>query len=386
VKFRSTAAIAFCAVISCISCYSPIYDINLSKAKPHVKAWSIIGGLNFTGGGSTTPSIAIAPDGTPFVGYIDGLWGNQASMMYMNGNAWTYLGSQGFTGRSIWDPAIAIDSGSRYYLAFRDDSTYSNKISVYRYASGWAPLGSPGFSPDAGLLTCLAIDPTDGNPVVAYQNSSGSATAMKFDGSTWNLIGGAGFTSGAVSYLSLAIDPSGIPYIGFRDDYNSYFATVMKYDLGSWSAVGIPAFSSGWANYTSLVIDSSGRPYLGYQDSVYVAKVMEFNGSSWQDLGNADLTSGSNVDRVSLAISKASFSLNALYLAYSRQLSSVPPVWSVSVMEFNGSSWDIVGSPNFYTDSTGPDFLQLAIAPSDGTPYVSIRNPSGGVVTVLAFR
>jgi hypothetical protein len=385
VKFRFAAWIVSSGIFFCLSCYSPIYDINLSKAKPHGKTWSVVGSPNFTGGNSTTPSLSVAPNGTPFVGFLDGL-GNQSSMMYLNGNNWSYLGSQGFTGRSIWDPAIAIDSSSQYYMAFRDNSTYSNKISVYRFTSGWAPLGSPGFSPDAGQLTCLAIDPTDGNPAIAYQNSSNSATAMKFDGTNWNLIGGAGFTSGAVSYLSLAIDPSGIPYLGFRDDYNSYYATVMRYYLGSWMAVGIPAFSSGWANYTSLVIDSSGTPYLGYLDSVYVAKVMKFDGSSWQDLGSADVTSGSNVDRVSLAISKAPSSMNTLYLAYSRQISSVPLVWGVSVMKFNGSSWDIVGSPNFYTNSTGPDFLQIAIAPNDGTPYVSIRNPTGGVVTVLAFR
>ncbi len=369
------------------SCYSPIYDINLSKAKPSTGPdWAVLGGANFTGGGTTTPSLAIAPDGSPFVGFVDGNQGNEASVMYRNANSWLYLGSPGFNGASIWDPAIAIDSGSQYYLAFRDESaTSAGKISVYRFSSSWAPLGSLGFSPDVGLLTCLAFDPSN-IPYVAYRNPSNMVTVMSFNGSSWNLVGSAGFSPSSVSYLTLAVDPAGTPYVGFQDDNAGYAATVMRYNSGtsSWDIVGVPGFSGGWANYTSLAIDSGGTAFIAFQDSIYVAKVMKSAGTSWADVGNAALTSGNNVDRVSLAISKAPATMDALYLAYARQISSVPLEYGVSVIKYNGSSWDILGSRDFYTSSAGLDYLQLAIAPNDGTPYVSIQ--SGGVTTLMALQ
>jgi hypothetical protein len=350
-----------------------------------VKTWSVVGVPNFTNGAVNKPSLAIAENGTPFVGFVD-WYGSRPSVMYPIGNTWVYLGLQGFTGNSIWDPSIAIDPGSQIYVSFRDDM-FTQRVSVYKYASTWIPVGGTGgFSPDAGMMTCLAIDPNDYNPFLVYQNTSSSATAMKFDGSSWNLVGGAGFSPGAVGYLSLAIDASGTPYVGFRNEATPEFAaTVMKFNGSAWIPVGAPDFSIHFANYTSLAIDSSGTPFIAYQDNVYVAKVMRYDGVNWADWGNAPATSGGDVDRVSLAISKAPGSKDSLYLAYTRTISTVPTtIYGVSVMKFNGSGWDIAGGPNIYTNSSPPDFLQIAVAPNDGTPYISIQ--CNGVTTVMAYK
>jgi hypothetical protein len=39
---------------------------------------------------------------------------------------------------------------------------------------------------------------------------------MKFDGSSWVVVGTRGFSSGQAYYISLAID-NGIPYVGYMD-------------------------------------------------------------------------------------------------------------------------------------------------------------------------
>uniref|UniRef100_UPI0025BED8A4 hypothetical protein n=1 Tax=Ignavibacterium sp. TaxID=2651167 RepID=UPI0025BED8A4 len=49
----------------------------------------------------------------------------------------------------------------------------------------------------------------------------------------WN-VGTAGFSAGEASYISIAIDGSGTPYVAYRDGRDSSKATVKKYNGSSW--------------------------------------------------------------------------------------------------------------------------------------------------------
>ncbi len=123
-----------------------------------------------------------------------------------------------------------------------------------------------------------------------------------------------------------------------------------------------------------------------------MACVWKFDGTNWGDLGGAGSTSGSDVQLTSLAVSKAPLSSDSLYLAYTRHIATGPDVYSVNVMRFNGVSWDFVGGPNLFTDSVWPSFIQIAIAPNDGMPYISIQSgyiappPTVTRTIVMAFK
>ena len=80
--------------------------------------------------------------------------------------------------------------------------------------------------------------------------------------SSWQVVGSAGFSAGSAINLSLAIDPSGTPYVAYEDGANINKATVMKYANGSWGVVGTADFSAGAAPCLSLAIDPSGTPYV----------------------------------------------------------------------------------------------------------------------------
>ena len=56
---------------------------------------------------------------------------------------------------------------------------------------------------------------------------------MKYDGTSWVIVGNAGFTADTAVYTSLAISPSGEPYVAYQDWANSLKATVMKYDYST---------------------------------------------------------------------------------------------------------------------------------------------------------
>ena len=115
---------------------------------------------------------------------------------------------------------------------------------------------------------------------------------MKFNGSSWELVGSAGFSAGYVEHISLALDASGTPYVAYSDiDNNSGKASVMKFTgngTTGWELVGSAGFSTGQADSISLALDASGTPYVAYRDLTNVAKasVKKFNGSSWELVGS----------------------------------------------------------------------------------------------------
>ena len=73
------------------------------------------------------------------------------------------------------------------------------------------------------------------------------ATVMRYDGSAWVAVGGAGFSAGQAVYTSLAFAPDGTPYVAYMDVANGCKATVMRYDGSGWVAVGGAGISAGQA-------------------------------------------------------------------------------------------------------------------------------------------
>lgn len=67
-----------------------------------------------------------------------------------------------------------------------------------------------------------------------------------------------------------------------------------------WSYVGSHGFSPSQAFDTSMALDSSGNPYVAYQDNGERATVMHWNGSSWNTVGSAGFSAG-NVTYTSIA-------------------------------------------------------------------------------------
>jgi hypothetical protein len=182
--------------------------------------------------------------------------------------------------------------------------------------TNWVNVGTPGFSAGSIDFLCLAFNPADSLPYVAYQDFgySQKATVMKFNGTSWVNVGNAGFSAGAAYYTSLAFSPSGQPYVAYEDDGNSDKATVMMYNGSNWVVVGNQGFSAGPAVYTSLTFSpSDSLPYVAFQDWENYAKatVMKFDVTSWVYIGPADFSAGPT-DNESLAIS----SKGEPYIAY----------------------------------------------------------------------
>ncbi|WP_025678306.1 InlB B-repeat-containing protein, partial [Paenibacillus massiliensis] len=229
-------------------------------------------------------------------------------------------------------------------------------------AMEWTELGNAGFTAGAASYTSLALD-SSGTPYVAYQDSGNSnkATVMRYDQGRWALVGHAGFTAGAAQYVSLALDSSGTPYVAYQDSGNDNRATVMKYDQGAWTLVGSAGFSTGSADETSLALDGSDIPYVAYRDEAndHKATVKKYEGGQWIDVGSAGFSAGL-ANYTSLAIDGSGMP----YVAYRDAANG----FKATVKKYEGGQWVDVGSAGFSTNMA--DYTSLALDTS-GMPYVA---------------
>jgi hypothetical protein len=104
--------------------------------------------------------------------------------------------------------------GSTAYLAYKD-SNNSNKLTVKKFTYGsssdWETVGLAGISSGAVGSVSMALDPITHNPIVAYTDFSFSekVSVQQFDGTSWSLVGSAGFNIvGVGGMVSLGIHPA----------------------------------------------------------------------------------------------------------------------------------------------------------------------------------
>ena len=83
---------------------------------------------------------------------------------------------------------------------------------------------------------------------------------------SWQLVGKAGFSDNKAKYISLAIDNKGNPYVAYSDfiSDSDAKAKVIKFDGNTWQAVGGAVSSDKIAEYTSLAIYNN-TPYIAYR-------------------------------------------------------------------------------------------------------------------------
>ena len=261
-------------------------------------SWVPVGNVGFSSGTMQNLTLALAPNGAPYVAYEDLsiLSSGPPVVMKYNGNNWVPVGSFVSSNNCSY-ASVAIDKNGTPYLAYGDNINFSYKVTVVKFdGTNWNLVGSQGFSFGQAQYTSLTLD-NNGVPYVVYsQTDSGpvyrGATVMKFNGSSWVTVGNQSFTAGTVRLPAMVFDNNNTPYVAYRDEGNRNKATVMKYDGNSWVNVGNAGFSGGAANFPSIVIDKNNVPYVAYRDSSmgYRATVMKYDGNQWVPVGSAGFT------------------------------------------------------------------------------------------------
>lgn len=141
-------------------------------------------------------------------------------------------------------------------------------ISMNVFSQQWNTVGTAGFT--TGTSEYATIETYNNIPYIAFRDQSNGAKAsvMKFNGSAWEYVGGAGFSSGIAGDTKIQFDNNGVLYVAYSENSLSGKATVKKFNGSAWETVGSEGFSAGNSFYFSLKFDNNNVPYLSYMDGV----------------------------------------------------------------------------------------------------------------------
>lgn len=260
------------------------------------KAWENVGSQGFTSGAANYPSLLLSSAGIPYVAYCDSSNSNKPVVVKFNGNNWETVGTWTGTLPSTSEEKLAITSDGVLYLGFKATVQGSIKMQLFKLGgNNWTKIGEQNFSVDTDNGFDLAISSKTKLPYISYADYSNTPNSYKITVSkfneeslAWEPIGKTQFSEGAADYQSIALGLDNTPYIAYSDNGNLDKTTVMKYNGSSWETVGEAGFSKGSATYQNLAIDSRGVLYVAFKDDGNDSKttVVRFNGKTWQNVGN----------------------------------------------------------------------------------------------------
>jgi hypothetical protein len=401
------------------------------------------GGISNTAGVSADPSLAISPDGVPYVAWMDYSDGDAEIYVRMwDGSSWVEVGAGSASGGGISNndfgsnsPSLAISPDGMPYVAWDDEGNgiEDNEIYIRKWdGSNWVEVGAGsasggGISNNGGGSSgpSLAISP-EGVPYVAWVDfiSSGpnNIYVRKFDGSRWVEVGAGSASGGGISnhpggsafyggshHPSLAISPDGMPYVAwFHEIYQSgsWFGDIYirQWNGGSWVEVGAGSASgegisrnNGISDSPALAISPAGVPYVAWSDNsskTFEIHVLKWDGSGWVEAG-AGSASGEG-------ISHAGSNPVASGGSYSPSIAISPDgaaciAWedynygddNIYVRKWDGGNWVEVGAGS--ASRTGiSNGVGASIAPSvaisaDGVIYVAYVSGNDEIY-VLSFE
>lgn len=237
---------------------------------------------------------------------------------------------------STGGPSTAVDNSGNIYWAFTETCT-SNKVSVMKYnGSTWDYLGgSGGVTGTANSVSPrIALSP-GGTPYVALSDNplgggNSKLAVKKYNGSSWEYVGSSTITAGVPQSMDIAFNSSGVPYVVVSDGATNGLCYVYKLVGSSWVQVGGTVGTSR-SDYTEIEISASGVPYVAYRNfSAGGTYGFYFDGTNWVQLGTGPAGVLQMID-MRMALDQN----NNMYVAYLSYNENNRPY----VVKYNGSSW-----------------------------------------------
>jgi hypothetical protein len=280
-------------------------------------------------------------------------------------------------------------------------------------AAGWQSLDTQGDISATGVDEVRFTASPDGILFVVYNTPQRNGlTVKKYNGSSWELVGQAGFSNNSSNKTlaprnpTIKISPQGVPYVAFFNNNASPQKWVMKYvgisdDVPTgWEYVGENGVSSGTQysvpnsvlTYTfALDIAADGTPYFFYahDSSTVRGAVKRYVDGQWELVGSSNLIDGDFPSGVTPPqwISDLDIQLheNTAYVAFINR-NAGPYADKASVMKYGninqaGGQWEFVGSSvNINKDPQNTTYSYLSKANTldltvsgDGAPYIAFE-------------
>ncbi|BAV07451.1 hypothetical protein FLA_3476 [Filimonas lacunae] len=282
-----------------------------------------------------------------------------------------------------------MDTATGTLYSAGEDIGNSYKVIVKRLeGTEWKTLGTPWFSVGAAIYINMAISPS-GVPHVVYRDGGvfSKLVVKKFNGTNWVLVGKEGFSPANYDNARsrLAFAPDGTLYVAYTDYATGMNGklSVMKFNGTDWVGVGSPGFTSGAVNANDIAVDPLGRPLVAYGNGTNTNKlsVSRFNGTAWEIVGTDGFTASSALNGA-MTLDKSG---NPWVVFADATRSN-----RLTVMKYDGSAWVTVGNAGFTTGilSTHVVYHMCSIiVDNTNNPVVTFADASnGGKVSAMRFN
>ncbi|MCB0793090.1 MAG: T9SS type A sorting domain-containing protein, partial [Flavobacteriales bacterium] len=255
-------------------------------------SWDLVGTSGFSDGAIDHPDIAVDASGVIYVAYSDQSHGFAITVQRFDGT-WSVVGLPNFSDGATNFISMDLDALGRPVVSYRDYA-HSDGVTVERFnGTNFVEVGAKGFSGGLANYTSLVMDASD-NPVVAFADGTAGnkASVMRWDGiSSWNYVDAAGISAGAVDHCSMRLDGSGNIYVAYVAQAalgSARKPTVKFWDGSIWSSLGGTSFGSLGVDFVSLALDPAGMPVIACVANTFAdrrAIVQAWDGSSWNFVG-----------------------------------------------------------------------------------------------------
>jgi hypothetical protein len=295
-------------------------------------------------------------NGVPIVAFKNGA--NTLSVKEFISGSWSFIGNPITSETTISNTKIQTDSNGITYVAYLSGSTDTSMTVKKRVGANWEAVGPLNFSLAAETKMDFKINHQN-VPHVVYK----SGRVQKFNGSSWEFVGGSAFTG--EKDVQLAFDSSDVPHIIFSSPL-----VLKRFNGTNWEEVGTTDLAA-FPNVKSpqVTFDSQNNLLIGFVDSSGKVRVLKWNGSAWEAFGSAITT---NVSFISRNFLKLTVDLNGVpIIMFNKGYNNFRDM--VNVYKFNGTDWEIVGNPNF--SSAQAEYGNIIFS-AENVPIVSYSDPT----------
>ena len=345
-------------------------------------AWTKIGGdtVNTSWDSSSYEVVySLADDGTNIYAGLGNTAGDNEVWRY-NGTAWTKIGgdaiNSGFTNTHTHVNSM-VYAGSTLYAGL---TSATNNAEIWSWnGSAWTRMGGGYVNKSWGFLNLQDVESMAVSGDYLYAGTgnatAGNAQVWRFDGSTWQIVGGQGVNgSWPVNTYEAVMSMTsmgGNLYAGLGTGAGD--GEVWRFNGTTWTQIGGDSLNSGWTtNYDEVysLVSMGGSVYAGLGNTATEAEVWKWNGSVWSKVGGDGLNSSWNTtyERVS---SMAVYG-GVLYAGIGNT------VTDAEVWRFNGTNaWTKIGGDGVSSSwNTNYEQIESLIA-YNGKLYAGLGNSTG---------
>ncbi len=241
-------------------------------------------------------SLATGPGNTLYVAWSDSSGDDtEVYLRRWDGSAWSELGGSASgggisnnSGDSSW-PSVAVGPDGNPWVAWHDETPGRAEIYVRRWTgAAWEPVGSNsasggGISGNKGNSQFVDLQvAANGDAFAAWVDSSGGNNEVylrQWNGSAWVALAGSASGGGISNSIfrsgrpALALD-AGLPTVAWAEGEWLGEIYVRRYNGSAWVELGHRSASGGgisntpWQSFYATITYAGGRPTVGWYDDI----------------------------------------------------------------------------------------------------------------------